>query len=155
MALEASCGNPFFDKRCHKTVICDFVLPIIVKARCNILCWGHCLMLFSFSFFFPSNQIFIFENNIYYCAHVGKQAIRVVSTGKEGVIFNGLSDWLYEGRTRHLGQLLVMSLNYTLELQTLLELDIQHCISGHWWTTKLKTCYSNSCLMCWTGNNVK
>ncbi|KAI1242580.1 hypothetical protein IHE44_0000112 [Lamprotornis superbus] len=40
--------------------------------------------------------IFIFENNIYYCAHVGKQAIRVVSTGKEGVIFNGLSDWLYE-----------------------------------------------------------
>uniref|UniRef100_A0A8B9NPY9 A-type potassium channel modulatory protein DPP6 n=1 Tax=Accipiter nisus TaxID=211598 RepID=A0A8B9NPY9_9AVES len=47
-------------------------------------------------FFFPSNQIFIFENNIYYCAHVGKQAIRVVSTGKEGVIFNGLSDWLYE-----------------------------------------------------------
>ncbi|KAJ7422068.1 Dipeptidyl aminopeptidase-like protein 6 [Pitangus sulphuratus] len=42
------------------------------------------------------SQIFIFENNIYYCAHVGKQAIRVVSTGKEGVIFNGLSDWLYE-----------------------------------------------------------
>uniref|UniRef100_A0A8D1LYL2 A-type potassium channel modulatory protein DPP6 n=1 Tax=Sus scrofa TaxID=9823 RepID=A0A8D1LYL2_PIG len=40
--------------------------------------------------------IFIFENNIYYCAHVGKQAIRVVSTGKEGVIYNGLSDWLYE-----------------------------------------------------------
>uniref|UniRef100_A0A8C3LJF2 A-type potassium channel modulatory protein DPP6 n=1 Tax=Chrysolophus pictus TaxID=9089 RepID=A0A8C3LJF2_CHRPC len=46
--------------------------------------------------FFLSNQIFIFENNIYYCAHVGKQAIRVVSSGKEGVIFNGLSDWLYE-----------------------------------------------------------
>uniref|UniRef100_A0A2K6JV99 A-type potassium channel modulatory protein DPP6 n=1 Tax=Rhinopithecus bieti TaxID=61621 RepID=A0A2K6JV99_RHIBE len=40
--------------------------------------------------------IFIFENNIYYCAHVGKQAIRVVSTGKEGVVYNGLSDWLYE-----------------------------------------------------------
>ncbi|KAG8506133.1 Dipeptidyl aminopeptidase-like protein 6 [Galemys pyrenaicus] len=41
--------------------------------------------------------IFIFENNIYYCAHVGKQAIRVVSTGREGAIYNGLSDWLYEG----------------------------------------------------------
>lgn len=105
-------------------------------------------VLFFFSFFFPSNQIFIFENNIYYCAHVGKQAIRVVSTGKEGVIFNGLSDWLYEGRTQHLGQQLVMSLSYTLELQSLLELDIQHCISGHWWTMELKTCYSNSCLMC-------
>ncbi|XP_042331396.1 dipeptidyl aminopeptidase-like protein 6 isoform X1 [Sceloporus undulatus] len=46
----------------------------------------------------PKGQqlIFIFENNIYYCAHVGKQAIRVVSTGKDKVIFNGLSDWLYE-----------------------------------------------------------
>lgn len=64
-------------------------------------------MLFSFSFFL-SNQIFIFENNIYYCAHVGKQAIRVVSTGKEGVIFNGLSDWLYEGRTQPLGWQLAM-----------------------------------------------
>ncbi|XP_053117830.1 dipeptidyl aminopeptidase-like protein 6 isoform X3 [Hemicordylus capensis] len=46
----------------------------------------------------PKGQqlIFIFENNIYYCAHVGKQAIRVVATGKDKVIFNGLSDWLYE-----------------------------------------------------------
>ncbi|XP_069318697.1 A-type potassium channel modulatory protein DPP6 isoform X2 [Eulemur rufifrons] len=47
-------------------------------------------------FAYNVEPIFIFENNIYYCAHVGKQAIRVVSTGKEGVIFNGLSDWLYE-----------------------------------------------------------
>ncbi|XP_078234637.1 A-type potassium channel modulatory protein DPP6 isoform X2 [Pogona vitticeps] len=46
----------------------------------------------------PKGQqlLFIFENNIYYCARVGKQAIRVVSTGKDKVIFNGLSDWLYE-----------------------------------------------------------
>lgn len=29
---------------------------------------------------------------------MGKQAIRVVSTGKEGVVYNGLSDWLYEGK---------------------------------------------------------
>ncbi|XP_060104026.1 dipeptidyl aminopeptidase-like protein 6 isoform X1 [Heteronotia binoei] len=45
----------------------------------------------------PKGQqlIFIFENNIYYCAKVGKQAIRLVSTGKDKVIFNGLSDWLY------------------------------------------------------------
>ncbi|PNJ31193.1 DPP6 isoform 10 [Pongo abelii] len=47
-------------------------------------------------FSYNVEPIFIFENNIYYCAHVGKQAIRVVSTGKEGVIYNGLSDWLYE-----------------------------------------------------------
>uniref|UniRef100_A0A673LCL9 A-type potassium channel modulatory protein DPP6 n=1 Tax=Sinocyclocheilus rhinocerous TaxID=307959 RepID=A0A673LCL9_9TELE len=40
--------------------------------------------------------IFIFENNIYYRATVENRSIRLVSTGKEGVIFNGLSDWLYE-----------------------------------------------------------
>ncbi|MFT7809592.1 dipeptidyl aminopeptidase-like protein 6 isoform X1 [Arapaima gigas] len=40
--------------------------------------------------------IFIFENNIYYRATVESRSIRLVSSGKEGVIFNGLSDWLYE-----------------------------------------------------------
>ncbi|XP_048642617.1 dipeptidyl aminopeptidase-like protein 6 isoform X6 [Marmota marmota marmota] len=61
--------------------------PEVSNAKLQYAGWG------------PKGQqlIFIFENNIYYCAHVGKQAIRVVSTGKEGVIYNGLSDWLYEG----------------------------------------------------------
>ncbi|XP_068604509.1 A-type potassium channel modulatory protein DPP6-like [Brachionichthys hirsutus] len=40
--------------------------------------------------------IFVFENNIYYRATVESRAIRLVSTGKEGVVFNGLADWLYE-----------------------------------------------------------
>ncbi|XP_068604393.1 A-type potassium channel modulatory protein DPP6-like [Brachionichthys hirsutus] len=40
--------------------------------------------------------IFIFENNIYYRSTVESRSIRLVSTGKEGVVFNGLSDWLYE-----------------------------------------------------------
>nr|XP_023679388.1 dipeptidyl aminopeptidase-like protein 6 isoform X2 [Paramormyrops kingsleyae] len=40
--------------------------------------------------------IFIFENNIYYRATVESRSIRLVSSGREGVIFNGLSDWLYE-----------------------------------------------------------
>uniref|UniRef100_A0A8D0CUY6 A-type potassium channel modulatory protein DPP6 n=1 Tax=Sander lucioperca TaxID=283035 RepID=A0A8D0CUY6_SANLU len=46
----------------------------------------------------PQDQqlIFIFENNIYYRSRVDNRSIRLVSTGKEGVIFNGLSDWLYE-----------------------------------------------------------
>lgn len=52
-----------------------------------------------------SVQIFIFENNIYYRATVESRVIRLVSTGKEGVVFNGLADWLYEGtaarRLRH------------------------------------------------------
>ncbi|XP_014387738.1 PREDICTED: dipeptidyl aminopeptidase-like protein 6 [Myotis brandtii] len=60
--------------------------PEVSDAKLQYAGWG------------PKGQqlIFIFENNIYYCAHVGKQAIRVVSTGKEDVIYNGLSDWLYE-----------------------------------------------------------
>lgn len=44
-------------------------------------------------------QIFIFENNIFYRSTVDNRAIRLVSTGKEGVVFNGLADWLYEGKT--------------------------------------------------------
>ncbi|XP_062849828.1 dipeptidyl aminopeptidase-like protein 6b isoform X2 [Trichomycterus rosablanca] len=46
----------------------------------------------------PKGQqlIFIFENNIYYQATVTDKPIRLVTTGKEGVVFNGLGDWLYE-----------------------------------------------------------
>ncbi|XP_023191910.1 dipeptidyl aminopeptidase-like protein 6 isoform X3 [Xiphophorus maculatus] len=46
----------------------------------------------------PQGQqlIFIFESNIYYRATLETRSIRLVSTGKDGVIFNGLTDWLYE-----------------------------------------------------------
>lgn len=47
---------------------------------------------------FFSFQIFVFENNIYYRATLESRTIRLVSTGKDGVI-NGLADWLYEGKT--------------------------------------------------------
>uniref|UniRef100_A0A7N6C207 Dipeptidyl-peptidase 6b n=1 Tax=Anabas testudineus TaxID=64144 RepID=A0A7N6C207_ANATE len=40
--------------------------------------------------------IFIFENNIYYKSTIESRTIRLVSTGQEGVVFNGLADWLYE-----------------------------------------------------------
>lgn len=51
----------------------------------------------------PQDQqlIFIFENNIYFRSKVESRSIRLVSTGKEGVIFNGLSDWLYEEEIFH------------------------------------------------------
>uniref|UniRef100_A0A8B9GPH3 A-type potassium channel modulatory protein DPP6 n=1 Tax=Astyanax mexicanus TaxID=7994 RepID=A0A8B9GPH3_ASTMX len=60
--------------------------PEVRNARLQFAGWG------------PQGQqlIFIFENNIYYRATVENRSIRLVSTGKEGVIFNGLSDWLYE-----------------------------------------------------------
>lgn len=44
-----------------------------------------------------SPQIYIFENNIYYQSDVRSVSLRITSSGMEGVIFNGLADWLYEG----------------------------------------------------------
>uniref|UniRef100_UPI003AAD8F87 A-type potassium channel modulatory protein DPP6-like n=1 Tax=Centroberyx gerrardi TaxID=166262 RepID=UPI003AAD8F87 len=60
--------------------------PEVRNAQLQFAGWG------------PQGQqlIFIFENNIYYRSTVESRSIRLVSTGKEGVIFNGLSDWLYE-----------------------------------------------------------
>ncbi|XP_034720677.1 inactive dipeptidyl peptidase 10-like isoform X1 [Etheostoma cragini] len=40
--------------------------------------------------------IYIFENNIYYQSDVKSNSLRITSSGMEGVIFNGLADWLYE-----------------------------------------------------------
>uniref|UniRef100_A0A3Q3FB72 Dipeptidyl peptidase like 10 n=1 Tax=Kryptolebias marmoratus TaxID=37003 RepID=A0A3Q3FB72_KRYMA len=40
--------------------------------------------------------IYIFENNIYYRSHVKSNSLRLTSSGKEGVVFNGIADWLYE-----------------------------------------------------------
>ncbi|XP_013855307.1 inactive dipeptidyl peptidase 10, partial [Austrofundulus limnaeus] len=40
--------------------------------------------------------IYIFENNIYYQSDVRSNSLRITSSGREGVIFNGLADWLYE-----------------------------------------------------------
>nr|DBA19511.1 TPA: hypothetical protein GDO54_015338 [Pyxicephalus adspersus] len=40
--------------------------------------------------------IYIFENNIYYQPDVKSSSLRLTSSGKEGIIYNGLSDWLYE-----------------------------------------------------------
>ncbi|XP_054643797.1 inactive dipeptidyl peptidase 10-like isoform X2 [Dunckerocampus dactyliophorus] len=40
--------------------------------------------------------IYIFENNIYYQSDVKSNSLRLTSSGKEGLIFNGIADWLYE-----------------------------------------------------------
>ena len=42
-------------------------------------------------------QIYIFENNIYYQPDIKSSSLRLRSSGKEGIIFNGIADWLYEG----------------------------------------------------------
>ncbi|XP_054620906.1 dipeptidyl aminopeptidase-like protein 6 isoform X1 [Dunckerocampus dactyliophorus] len=64
----------------------DLNPPEVRNAQLQYAGWG------------PEGQqlIFIFENNIYYRSTVESRSIRLVSSGKEGVVFNGLSDWLYE-----------------------------------------------------------
>ncbi|KAM7365707.1 hypothetical protein PAMP_016621 [Pampus punctatissimus] len=47
-------------------------------------------------FAYDVKQIYIFENNIYYQSDVRSNSLRITSSGMEGVIFNGLADWLYE-----------------------------------------------------------
>ncbi|KAI9526151.1 hypothetical protein NQZ68_002699 [Dissostichus eleginoides] len=45
--------------------------------------------------------IFIFENNIYYQSDVRSTSLRITSSGQEGVVYNGLADWLYEEEILH------------------------------------------------------
>ncbi|XP_072903684.1 inactive dipeptidyl peptidase 10-like isoform X1 [Hemitrygon akajei] len=45
--------------------------------------------------------VYIFENNIYYQTEVKSSALRLTSSGKEGIIYNGIADWLYEEELIH------------------------------------------------------
>ncbi|XP_077393164.1 inactive dipeptidyl peptidase 10-like [Festucalex cinctus] len=45
--------------------------------------------------------IYIFENNIYYQSEVHSNSWRLTSSGQEGIIFNGIADWLYEEEVLH------------------------------------------------------
>ncbi|XP_053155732.1 inactive dipeptidyl peptidase 10-like isoform X3 [Hemicordylus capensis] len=40
--------------------------------------------------------VFILENDIYYQPDVSSQAKRITTSGQQGVVFNGIADWLYE-----------------------------------------------------------
>ncbi|KAK5619690.1 Inactive dipeptidyl peptidase 10, partial [Crenichthys baileyi] len=40
--------------------------------------------------------MYIFENNIYYQTHTQSSSWRLTSSGQDGVVFNGIADWLYE-----------------------------------------------------------
>uniref|UniRef100_A0A673Z9H4 Dipeptidyl peptidase like 10 n=1 Tax=Salmo trutta TaxID=8032 RepID=A0A673Z9H4_SALTR len=45
--------------------------------------------------------VYVFENNIYYQTDVKSSSWRLTSSGQEGVVFNGLADWLYEEEVLH------------------------------------------------------
>uniref|UniRef100_A0A673HID4 Inactive dipeptidyl peptidase 10-like n=1 Tax=Sinocyclocheilus rhinocerous TaxID=307959 RepID=A0A673HID4_9TELE len=52
-------------------------------------------------FAYNVKQVYIFENNIYYQSDVRSNSLRLTSSGKEGVIYNGIADWLYEEEILH------------------------------------------------------
>uniref|UniRef100_A0A9J7XGE5 Inactive dipeptidyl peptidase 10-like n=1 Tax=Cyprinus carpio carpio TaxID=630221 RepID=A0A9J7XGE5_CYPCA len=52
-------------------------------------------------FAYNVKQVYIFENNIYYQSDVRSNSLRLTSSGKEGVIYNGITDWLYEEEVLH------------------------------------------------------
>ncbi|KTG06206.1 hypothetical protein cypCar_00048199, partial [Cyprinus carpio] len=45
--------------------------------------------------------VYIFENNIYYQPDVKSSSLRLTSSGRDGLIFNGITDWLYEEEVLH------------------------------------------------------
>uniref|UniRef100_A0A4W4GX00 Dipeptidyl peptidase like 10 n=1 Tax=Electrophorus electricus TaxID=8005 RepID=A0A4W4GX00_ELEEL len=45
--------------------------------------------------------VYIFENNIFYRSEVRSDSLRLTSSGKEGVVYNGITDWLYEEEILH------------------------------------------------------
>ncbi|CAM4599977.1 unnamed protein product [Leuciscus chuanchicus] len=46
-------------------------------------------------------SVYIFENNIYYQPEVKSSSLRLTSSGQDGLIFNGITDWLYEEEVLH------------------------------------------------------
>ena len=46
-----------------------------------------------------SGLVIVHGNNIYYQPNVLGEVIRVTNDGVPGVVFNGVSDWLYKGKT--------------------------------------------------------
>jgi hypothetical protein len=45
---------------------------------------------------------FVYRNDIYYkSSALASHVYRVTNTGRQGVVFNGIPDWLYEGKTRN------------------------------------------------------
>lgn len=51
-------------------------------------------IIFQLSFSF---QVYVYQNNIYYVPSVYGEHYPVTNNGVEGVIFNGITDWLYGG----------------------------------------------------------
>lgn len=51
-----------------------------------------------------SSILYVLDNDIYYVADMSMPDIvrRITETGKRGVIYNGVPDWVYEGKIKRL-----------------------------------------------------
>lgn len=85
MAASMSSDCCFWSEKKGKKYELDFLISFL------------CVMFYPFPkpFF---QQIYIFENNIYFQSDVQSSSWRLTSSGQEGIIFNGIADWLYEGK---------------------------------------------------------
>lgn len=52
----------------------------------------------TYQYFFQSFQAYVWHNDIYIKKEPNLQSQRITWTGKEDVIYNGITDWVYEGR---------------------------------------------------------
>ena len=48
-----------------------------------------------------SVQVFVSENDVYWMESIERpNAVRITSNGKKRIMFNGIPDWVYEGKPR-------------------------------------------------------
>lgn len=95
--------------------------------------------------------MYIFENNIYYQTDVQSSSWRLTSSGQEGVVFNGIADWLYEGKrvssnNRHTSKIVLFTVGAEALCGLLSQLrladvspfgiaeEVLHTQAAHWWS---------------------
>ncbi|XP_052004446.1 inactive dipeptidyl peptidase 10-like [Xyrauchen texanus] len=75
----------------HTREVWELDPPEVLNSKLQHAAWGV-----------QGNQlVYIFENNIYYQSDVRSNSLRLTSSGKEGVVYNGIADWLYEEEVLH------------------------------------------------------
>ncbi|XP_062861669.1 inactive dipeptidyl peptidase 10-like [Trichomycterus rosablanca] len=75
----------------HTREVHELNPPEVTNSILQFASWGVC----------GQQLIYIFENNIYYKTDVKSSSLRLTSSGREGQLFNGIPDWLYEEEVLH------------------------------------------------------
>uniref|UniRef100_A0A672P721 Inactive dipeptidyl peptidase 10-like n=1 Tax=Sinocyclocheilus grahami TaxID=75366 RepID=A0A672P721_SINGR len=76
---------------CNNRCVLQLDPPEVLNSKLQHAAWGVQ----------GQQLVYIFENNIYYQSDVRTNSLRLTSSGKEGVIYNGIADWLYEEEVLH------------------------------------------------------